>query len=69
MNLFYDDLKAGYQTFNYHAASTGWEVLMDTHFLRIFVPITLGVRGNYVIDGIEKKNNYEIFVTTIGGYF
>ena len=69
MNLFYDEMNAGFQTFNYHAASTGWEVLMDTHFLRIFVPITLGVRGNYVLDGIEKKSNYEIFVTTIGGYF
>lgn len=69
MNLFYDDLNGGYKNSNYHAASTGWEVMLDTNFLRLFVPITLGVRGSYVLDGEEKKSNYEIFVTTLGGYF
>lgn len=69
MNLFYDELSGNYSSFNYHAASTGWEVLVDTHFFRIFIPITLGVRGSYVLYGDKKSNNYEIFVTTLGGYF
>lgn len=69
MNLFYDDLNAQVRGFNYHAASTGWELMWDLNLVRIFVPITLGVRGNYVLDGVELSNSYEIFVTTIGGYF
>ncbi len=69
MNLFYDELTARYRSFNYHAASTGWEVLLDTNFVRIFVPLTIGVRGSYVLDGDKTGSNYEIFVTTLGGYF
>jgi hypothetical protein len=69
MNLFYDEQTGYYKSFSYHAATTGWELLLDTHFFRIFIPITLGVRGSYVLQGAEKKDNYEIFVTTIGGYF
>ena len=69
MNLFYDELTGLYGGLDYHAASTGWEVLFDTHFLRIFIPITLGVRGSYVLHGDAKSNNYEFFVTTLGGYF
>jgi hypothetical protein len=69
MNLFFDEMSGKYRSYHYHAASTGWEVLLDTHLLRIFVPITLGVRGSYVLYGDEKKNNYELFFTTLGGYF
>jgi hypothetical protein len=69
MNLFYDELTGYYRGFNYHAASTGWEVLFDTHLLRIFIPLTLGVRGSYVLHGVEKTNNYEFFITTIGANF
>ena len=69
MNLFYDEISGNYRSYKYSAASTGWEVLLDTHLLRIFVPITLGIRGSYVLHGDEKKNNYEFFLTTLGGYF
>ncbi|MBA2405212.1 MAG: hypothetical protein H0V66_10610 [Bdellovibrionales bacterium] len=69
MNLFYDELTGNYRGFNYHAASTGWEVLLDTNFFRIFIPLTIGVRGSYVLHGEEKTDNYEVFLTTLGGYF
>ena len=69
MNVFYDDMSGNYRSYQYHAASTGWEVLLETHLLRIFIPITLGIRGSYVLHGDETKNNYEFFFTTLGGYF
>ncbi len=69
MNLFYDELNARYQNAGYHAASTGWEVLFDTHIVRLFIPISFGIRGSYVLHGDEKKNNYEFFLTSLGGYF
>jgi hypothetical protein len=69
LNLFYDEINGHYRGFNYHGASAGWEALVDTHFFRIFIPITLGVRGSYPIHGMEKDTNYEVFITTLGGYF
>lgn len=69
MNLFYDEMKAIEYGENYRAASTGWEVLFDLNLVRLFVPLTIGARGNYVLDGVERKNNYEVFITTMGGYF
>lgn len=69
MNLFYDEMNGHYRGLKNNTASTGWEVLLDTHFFRIFIPLTLGVRGSYVLRGEEKKNNYEFFITTLGGYF
>jgi hypothetical protein len=68
MNLFYDDMKGRTFGIDYYAASTGWEIFLETHFLRIFIPLTIGVRGNYVLHG-EERNNYEIFITTLGGTF
>lgn len=68
LNLFYDELNGRFRTFNYQAASTGWETLIETHFFRIFIPITLGVRGNYILRGSEK-HNYEFFITTLAGTF
>ena len=69
LNLFFDEVNGYDRGFNYSSASTGWEALLDTHFFRIFIPITLGLRGSYVLYGNAKKQNYEIFVTTLGGYF
>lgn len=69
LNLFYDHLSGRYQSFGYEAASSGWEVLLETYVLRIFLPITWGVRGSYVIKGIEKKDNYEIFLSQALGVF
>ena len=68
MNLFYDDLVGQYRNVHYMSASTGWELLFETNLLRIFIPITLGVRGSYVLNG-ESTNNYEFFINTIGGNF
>lgn len=69
LNLFYDELNGRVQSFEYRAASTGWEVLFDTHLARIFLPISWGVRGSYVLKGLEKKENYEIFLTSLLGVF
>lgn len=69
MNLFYDGLTGEVRGNSYNASSTGWELLVDANFFRIFVPFTLGLRGSYVLSGEEKSNNYEVFITTLGGFF
>lgn len=69
LNLFYDELNGRYGTFEYRAASTGWETLFEMSFLRLMLPITIGVRGNYVLDGREKDNSYEIFLASVLGAF
>lgn len=72
LNAFYDELNGRYQTFNYKAASTGWEVLFETHLLRLMLPLTWGVRGSYIINGFEKgdhKYNYELFIASTLGTF
>jgi hypothetical protein len=61
MNLFYDELRGRYGSLEYNAASTGWEVLFETYALRLLLPINIGIRGNYVLEGFEKGSNYEIF--------
>lgn len=69
LNLFYDQLNGRYQTFSYKAASTGWEAIFEMNFVRIFIPFSIGVRGNYVLDGLEKDSNYEIFLASVLGTF
>lgn len=69
MNLFYDSINGKVRSFDYKASSTGWEVIVDTHFLRIFLPISWGVRGSYVIEGAERRNNYEVFLSSALGVF
>ncbi|MES2526088.1 MAG: hypothetical protein V4598_03340 [Bdellovibrionota bacterium] len=69
LNLFYDTLNGRYRNFNYKASSYGWEVLFDTNFLRIALPITWGVRGSYVQEGLEQDQNYEIFLNSLLGVF
>jgi hypothetical protein len=68
MNLFYDQIDGKFSSTSYFSNTTGWELLFETHLLRIFIPVTLGLRGNYVLNG-EESNNYEIFITTIGTNF
>ncbi|MGE3611597.1 MAG: hypothetical protein AB7I27_18545 [Bacteriovoracaceae bacterium] len=68
-NLFYDELNGRDHSFNYKAASTGWEVIFETHFLRLFFPISWGVRGNYVLNGLGNKQSYELFLSSIAGQF
>lgn len=69
LNLFYDNLRGQFGQLNYEASSAGWEVILDTHLLRIFLPISWGVRGSYVMKGAEKKENYEIFLQQALGVF
>lgn len=69
LNLFYDELNGQDRGFNYRAASTGWEGLFEMSFLRLMLPITIGVRGSYVLDGAEKDSNYEIFLASVLGAF
>lgn len=69
LNLFYDELNGRLSGLSYHAASYGWETIFEMHFLRIFLPFSIGVRGSYVIEGLEESNNYELFLTTVLGTF
>ena len=69
LNLFYDELHGNFRGLQYHTASAGWEVLFETNFLRIFLPITFGVRGSYVMDGFKRDNNYEFFLQQALGVF
>jgi hypothetical protein len=69
LNLFYDSLIGRYNAFEYRASSFGWEVLFDTNFLRIALPISWGVRGSYVQEGLERDQNYEIFLNSLLGVF
>jgi len=69
MNLFYDEMNGRVGTSSYKAASTGAEVLFDLNFVRIFVPFSIGLRGNYVLNGLEKGSNYEVFLNTSLGTF
>jgi hypothetical protein len=68
LNTFYDELNGRSRGSEFHLASTGWELLMETHFLRIFIPVTLGLRRNYILHG-EEQNSYEIFLSTLVGTF
>lgn len=69
-NAFYDELSGRYLTADYKTASTGWEILLETHFLRLLLPLTWGVRGSYVIHGFEKgEKNYELFIASTLGVF
>lgn len=69
LNLFYDELNGRYYTIPYKAASAGWEAIFEMNFLRIFIPFSIGVRGSYVLDGLEKENNYEVFLASVLGTF
>lgn len=69
LNLFYDQLNGRVETAAYDAASLGWEAIFEMHFLRIFLPFSIGVRGSYILDGLEKDQNYEIFLATVLGTF
>lgn len=64
LNLFYDQLQGRYLSNDFQGASTGWESLFEMNLLRIFIPITIGVRGSYILQGPWEKSNYELFFTT-----
>lgn len=64
LNLFYDELNGRLLGFPYKAASTGWETIFETSVLRLAFPLSIGVRGSYLINGIERRNNYEVFLAT-----
>ncbi len=68
-NLFYDELNGRYRSFSYNASSYGWEVLFETHIARIFLPITIGLRGNYKIKGDGDRQSYELFLGQVLGVF
>ncbi len=69
LNLFYDELVGRYYSLPYKAASAGWETIFEMNFLRIVIPLSVGVRGSYVLDGMKKENNYEIFLASVLGTF
>lgn len=65
LNLFYDELNGSLKNDHYRAASTGWEGFFEMNFFRLFIPLNIGLRGSYVLEGIDKKNNYEVFLSTL----
>ncbi len=69
LNLFYDELSGRYRSFHYRAASTGWETILELHLARIFLPLSFGVRGSYVLEGAKKQQNHEIFLSSVLGTF
>lgn len=69
LNLFYDELNGRNRSMDYRAASTGWETIFEMNFLRLALPVSIGLRGSYVIDGAEKDQNYEIFLASVLGTF
>jgi hypothetical protein len=68
-NLFYDELSGRLAGLSYEAASAGWETIFEMNFLRIFIPFSIGVRGSYIINGLEKDDNYEVFLASQLGTF
>jgi hypothetical protein len=69
MNLFYDNLNGRFTRSPYNASSAGWESVFEINFLRIVLPLQLGVRGSYPITGKQKTNNYELFIASTLGEF
>ena len=70
LNLFYDELNGNYLNSSYKAASTGWEAIFEFNLLRLTTPISVGLRGNYVLNGYaNKKISYDIFLSSILGSF
>jgi hypothetical protein len=69
LNLFYDELNGRLGSLSYKAASTGWETIVDLNLARIFLPLSIGLRGSYIINGAEKAQNYELFLTSVVGSF
>ena len=68
LNLFFDESIGKQDTYQSYIASTGWELLLDSHFFRIFIPFTVGLRGSYLLTG-HQSSHYEVFITTLGGQF
>lgn len=65
LNGFYDHLSGRYRTVSYNAGTAGWEILFDTHLLRLLLPLSWGIRGSYVISGPEKsEESYDLFITS-----
>lgn len=69
LNLFYDELNGRYVTSEYRAASTGWETIFEMNFVRLALPLSIGLRGSYILEGLEKSSNYEIFLASVLGTF
>lgn len=69
LNLFYDELSGRLAGFPYEAASAGWETIFEMNFLRLALPLGIGIRGSYIINGLERDDNYEIFLASQLGTF
>jgi hypothetical protein len=62
LNIFYDSLNPkGFTSLS----STGGEVLFESHFFRLPVPLNWGMRGSYILSGPEKnESHYELFLSS-----
>lgn len=68
-NVFYDLVDPRFVLTD-SISSAGWEILFETHFFRLMLPITWGVRGSYLLTGPDKNTeNYELFLSSTVAVF
>ncbi len=61
---FYDYLDPKFSNIE-SISSVGWEVLFESYFFRLMLPITWGIRGSYLLTGPDKnEENYELFLSS-----
>jgi len=64
-NLFYDRSAGSSPEINHTVSSTGMELVFNSHFFRLLLPINVGLRGSYLLTGPNKQSiNYEFFLTS-----
>ena len=67
-NLFYDQLNGRNSINHSDKASAGPELSAEVFFFRLALPVTLGIRRNFVLTG-NQKDSYELFVNTVSTDF
>lgn len=70
-NIYYDHLVGvpPYSFLDTNYASVGWELIFENNYLRIPIPLSLGVRQNIRIHGPESEfSQFQVFVQGIGQF-
>lgn len=70
-NLFYDHLVGTppYRAMEKNYSSYGWELMFENHYLRIPIPVNLGVRQNIRVHGPKEDfSSFQLFIQAVGQY-
>jgi len=67
-NIFYDQLNARNSTDFSYKSSTGPELSAELFFFRLALPLTLGIRRNFILTG-KQDDSFEFFVNTVSTDF